>query len=75
MKKYLLLSLMLLSGILFTACGNKAEENTSDSGDNNKIDETVVDSTDTKSDEIIIEPKKEAEEVDTCENTIQKYLD
>ena len=75
MKKYLLLSLMLLSGILFTACGNKTEENTPDSEDNNKIDENVVDSTDNKSDEIIIEPKKEIEEVDTCENTIQKYLD
>jgi hypothetical protein len=35
MKKTLLVSLILLSGILLTACGKKVEENNIESGNSN----------------------------------------
>jgi FKBP-type peptidyl-prolyl cis-trans isomerase 2 len=64
MKKSLLLSLVLLSWILLTACGNKSDDEKAGDIDKNVQSENLVDN-----------QESEKIAVNDCEKAIQKYLD
>ena len=67
MKKSLLVSLILLSGILLTACGKKTEENNNLNTQEavNPVESSEID------DDLLISNDVEVD----CEKVIQKYLD
>jgi predicted small secreted protein len=64
MKKSLLLSLILLSGVLLTACGKNEEQNVEE--DVQPVENSV---------EVSVEDQQPTEVVYDCATTIQRYLD
>ena len=83
MKKSLLLSLVLLSGVLLAACGNKSDENVVQNWEptENVIEtqdkNTTNDVSENTTEENAVENQEATDIVDIeeCKNVVQKYLD
>ena len=90
MKKYLLLSLILLSWVLLSACNNNSDENVAqnwestenvvETQDKNDVSEDVTEENVVENQESVENTEKNEELTDTfdiekCKNAVQKYLD